>query len=229
MRGERASPGHAGGRDRIRPAMEPGAAPGVPPRAGDASAPLPVKIYGRSRESEQREGGRSRRRDHPGLDPAACHRPGSTMTPSIPPVASPNCHSHITQGARGLARGRTSPAKGRSPGFAPRFWWGARVSPRPLVLSGPGDGRVAGTGLGQDMCGQLDGEGEQAVPLAAAPKPAGIIYGADFLQVVLQGWGGRGRPRHWGKGVPFGHPTTQESRASQGVRRWYRSDLEDVF
>lgn len=66
-----------------------GAAPGVPPRPGDASAPLPVKIYGRSRESEQREGGRSRRRDHPGLDPAACHRPGSTMTPSIPPVASP--------------------------------------------------------------------------------------------------------------------------------------------
>lgn len=79
------------------------------------------------------------------------------------------------------------------------------------------------------MCGQLDGEGEQAVPLAAAPKLAGIIYGADFLQVVLQGWGGRGRPRHWGKGVRFGHPTTQESRASQGVRRWYRSDLKMSF
>lgn len=88
---------------------------------------------------------------------------------------------------------------------------------------------MAGTGLGQDMCGQLDGEGEQAVPLAAAPKLAGIIYGADFLQVVLQGWGGRGRPRHWGKGVRFGHPTTQESRASQGVRRWYRSDLKMSF
>lgn len=119
--------------------------------------------------------------------------------------------------------------KWRSPGFAPRFRWGARVSPRPLVLSGPGDGRVAGTGLGQDMCGQLDGEGEQAVPLAATPKPAGIIYGADFLQVVLQGWGGRGRPRHWGKGVRLRHPTTQESRASQGVWRWYRSDLKMSF
>lgn len=46
-----------------------------------------------------------------------------------------------------------------------------------------------GSGLGQDMCGQLEGEGEQAVPPAGVTKPNRIIYGTDFLQVVLQGWG----------------------------------------
>lgn len=116
---------------------------------------------------------------------------------------------------------------GGSLDFAPWFQWGTRLSPGPSSLSGLGDGRAAGAGLGQDMCGQLDGEGEQAVPLAAAPKPAGIIYGADFLQVVLQGWGGQGRPRP--RSGAFGHPTTQDSGASQGVRCWYGGDLEAVF
>lgn len=58
-----------------------------------------------------------------------------------------------------------------------------RLSPRLPVLQG------LGSGLGQDMCGQLEGEGEQAVPLAGVTKPHRIIYGTDFLQVVLQGWG----------------------------------------
>lgn len=86
MHGERANPGHAGGQGRIGPAMELGAALGG---SGDASAPLPVKIPRRRCESEQSERGRSRRRDHPGLDPATGHWPSSTTTPSIPPAASP--------------------------------------------------------------------------------------------------------------------------------------------
>lgn len=65
--------------------------------------------------------------------------------------------------------------QGRFLGFAPCFQTFPKT-PCPL-------------GLGQDMCGQLEGEGEQAVPLAGVTKQNMIIYGTDFLQVVLQGWG----------------------------------------
>lgn len=88
-----------------------------------------------------------------------------------------NCRSHIARSAWG----RTVP------GICSPFWMGGKASPRSPVP------------LGQDTCRQL---GEQAVSLAATPNPTGIIYGTDFFQVVLQGWGGWGRPQHRGSGIP---------------------------
>lgn len=80
--------------------------------------------------------------------------------------------SHLTRGAWGVSRAG-------SLALLPA----TRLSPRLPVPS------RLGSGLGQDMCGQLEGEGEQAVPLAGVTKPNRIIYGTDFLQVVLQGCG----------------------------------------
>lgn len=78
------------GRSRIRPAVEK-ACSRVPPCAGHASAPLPVKLPHRSCLSclipEERSpvAGSTMTPSipHPGLDPATRHQPGSTTTPPV--------------------------------------------------------------------------------------------------------------------------------------------------
>lgn len=112
----------------------------------------------------------------------------------------------------GLRKDITGGAGSRSEFCSLVLVGGARLPPGPPHPFG------AGAGLGQHACGQLDGEGKHAVPLAATPKPAGIIYGADFLQVAL--WGDRADPSsRWGS----------SGRVSRGVWHQYRGDLDDVL